>query len=307
MDQVKVHFNGIDAATGDYFVRPRSSAELVGVAQGEPLEKRHLEELRWWHRRRSKARWEPVEGVDPKDLAQTGWGVIFDERAGPAVRKALGELLQHRRQQAGKLYQEYLYQPGQSKDDFLSAHGAGPGPVVPSKVPYYLLLVGDPAAMPFSFQYQLDVQYAVGRLSFDTPEEYACYARSVVRAEQQETAVPPRAAFFGVQTPADPATQLSGRELVLPLSTWLREAYPSWQTSTDVGESATKARLAALGNAHVDYGARPEHYHIVGDALLGAMAGAADSAWTTEMHADWAGALKLISARMLESASKPRT
>ena len=168
-----------------------TSSKLSEVVRGETLDKKHLDELKWFYGQRTEATFAPKEGADPKDLAQTGWGVIFaynaDESVTAKLREALRELLDHRRSQAAKVkenyYREFDYRPGETKQQFLERYGAGPGPADSDKVPYYLLLVGDPSEIPFRFQYQLDVQYAVGRLHFPTMEEYAQYARSVVTAE----------------------------------------------------------------------------------------------------------------------------
>jgi hypothetical protein len=250
-------FNGINAVSGDYLLPPLTPKEVSVLAQGEELDPAHLSELRWRYQQATQAHLGLKEGVDPKDLAESGWGVIFAHNADPAVKEALGELLEHRRKQATQRhehrYQEYTgvksYRSGESKLMFLARHGAGPGPVDPDKVPYYLLIVGDPEAIPYSFQYQLDVQYAVGRIHFDTLDEYAQYARSVVEAETGNLSLPPRAVFFGVRNSNDHATSLSADHLVKPLAEKLVQAHQGqqdWSVRTVLADEATKARLSHL-------------------------------------------------------------
>lgn len=257
MSTERVFFNGIDGASGDYLLPPMSPRQVSEIAQGEPQDEEHLRELEAWFQWTTQAMLGPKEGVDPKNLAETGWGVIFahaDDARVPAVKEALSELLQHRREQATQkcdhYYQEYTgadaYRLGESKLEFLARHGAGPGPADPDKVPYYLLIIGDPETIPYRFQYQLDVQYAVGRIHFDTLAEYAEYARSVVEAETGGLSVPRRAAFFGVRNPDDRPTHLTADHLVKPLAERIAEDQPDWVVETRLEEEATKVRLGQL-------------------------------------------------------------
>lgn len=245
-------FNGINGASGEYLLPPMSPSDIARIAQGETADEGHLRELKAWYQRVTRTHLGPKEGVDPRDLAQSGWGVIFafeDRERVPAIQEALGELLDLRRAQAGERYREYsdtaAYRPGESKSAFLARHGMGPGPADPDRVPYYLLIAGDPESIPYRFQYQFDVQYAMGRIHFDTLEEYARYARSVVSAETGQVALPRRATFFGVQNANDGATQLSAQQLVRPLADKMAADQPRWEVQTRLAEEATKAQLAS--------------------------------------------------------------
>ena len=256
-------FNGINGATGRYDLPPKTLAEIARVARGSPLEGEHLTDLRI---RKdldaSQGRHYGLrEGLDPKDLAQAGWGVIFpsglEQRDLAALKEALRPLLDHRREQASRENEHYFkecsgelgYPPGGSKQDFLKLHGRGAGAADPDKLPYYLLIVADPESVPFTFQYQLDVQYAVGRVHFEKLEDYHHYALSVVEAEKRSLSLPRRAVFFGTENPDDQATRLSRQNLIAPLGEYLSQDRPDWQAQVLAGGQATKADLAQILHA----------------------------------------------------------
>jgi hypothetical protein len=253
-EQDLLFFNGINGSTGDYLLPPMTPEQLSRIALSERFDEDQLEDIELKIRQKKETGFAPIEGVDPKDLAQTGWGVIFAYQADPAIREALSELLDHRKKQATEkhehYYKEYIgvkaYRPGESKKNFLARQGVGPGPADPNNMPYYLLIVGGPETIPYVFQSQLSVQYAVGRIHFDTLQEYAQYAHSVVEAETGNLSLSPSAAFFGVCNPGDKATNLSTQDLIQPLSEWVAEKHSDWDVKTILKEEATKARLGQL-------------------------------------------------------------
>jgi hypothetical protein len=190
-------------------------------------------------------------GVDPKNLTETGWGVILAADDDPAILEALRPLLDLRRQQAGDRFRIFQgpdgYRSGKdSKSDFLARNGVGPGPADPERMPYYLLLAGSFQQIPLRFQVQLDVQYAVGRLHFETPEEYAAYAATVVAAECEAARRQRRVVVFGVTHPDDPHTAISASDFAKPLVDSLARRYPDLQMEPVIGSEASKAHLVDL-------------------------------------------------------------
>jgi len=254
-DPEPLHINGIDGASGEYLLPPLPSDIVARVAGGERLEKEELDELKARRKAATEAYLGVIAGVDPLKLAESGWGVIFPHDIEPDVREALRPLLERRRAEAAAVepgrYREYVGPDGHRPDDrsttFLARHGVAPGnPADPDLMPYYLLLVGGPERIPYRFQYQLDVSSAVGRIAFDTAEEYARYAESVVRTEA-EARPSPSNVFLGTRNPDDRATALSAEHLVAPLAEGLAARFPGRAIETLVGEEqATKANLAGV-------------------------------------------------------------
>ena len=62
-------------------------------------------------------------------------------------------------------------------------------------------------------------------------------------------------------------------------------------------------KLRELGAKHVAYGARAEHYPVVAEVLVAAMADVAGDAWRPEYERAWSAALGVVAGAMLEGAA----
>lgn len=259
---------GIDASSGGYFRPPRSPNQVARLAlrHGRSLEKTgpalNLTSLK--RNRRIGKRINPVAnsqsrplrghiaGIDPACLYQTGWGLVLAAGAPRGLLEALAPLRRHRREQASvvqeRFYREFHgpsgYRLGETGLDFLSRHGTGPGRADPKRVPYHLLLVGHPDEIPFSFQYQLDFQYSVGRVAFDCLEDYARYAQAVVETERREACTSNSAVFFCTEHPDDPASRQALRQLAAPLAACLEES--GVEVERVFARQASKANLQRI-------------------------------------------------------------
>lgn len=217
-----VYLNGINAATGGYLHAPRELTDFT-----EKMRERAARPSVRVARRASvqESARRPgrmsLIGADDSDVdPRTGWGILFAEDESEEVKRALAPLIEHRQRQVGpsfRLLEPYV--KGCGWLDWLGAQDAIPGVLDPTKIPYYVAVVGGPDRIPFGFQYLMDVEYAVGRISFETPDEYAAYAESVVKYETARAVAQGKwAGFFGTSHADDGATQGSAEHLVGPLS-----------------------------------------------------------------------------------------
>src|SRR4051794_33930173 len=111
----QIVFNGINARTGDYLFPPLPVSNVSKM----------------FRRKKDNRKRALMPGIDPRELAETGWGVVFHADEDPEIREALSPLLEHRRQQGAGLFREFSGKEdgyrGEEKEDFLVARGADIG------------------------------------------------------------------------------------------------------------------------------------------------------------------------------------
>ncbi|MGP0063138.1 MAG: hypothetical protein ACLQGP_05975 [Isosphaeraceae bacterium] len=217
--------NGIDALTG---LPTAPSMRLNDAIQGDPsLPKEHeavgrFEEIWDAFRRRLGKRGLSFDlEPDANNPSKVGWAVVFASDLPPGVREAVEPLIAHRRDHTkipGDLLKVLEFKSGSTLDEWLTKLCAHRADVYPLRLGYYVLFIGGPESIPFEYQSELDVEYAVGRLDFDRPEDYRQYVNSVIAYETAATLPHSReVAFWGTRNRADRATQMSADCLVKPL------------------------------------------------------------------------------------------
>lgn len=258
-----IYINGINGSTGEPLLPqiPTESAEKRVMTWQDLLNHMTGDEGDYFQlmKKRAKRRGEDmgtIAGVDARKLEKAGWGIIYAKGITDEVKEALSPLVNWRRGQANKekeLFQAYEFKPKYADPQsgfrfFMSDHKTAPrDDAKPEQMPYYLLLVGDPEEIPYIFQYALDVNRAVGRIYFDTVEEYGNYAQSVVSAEEGSVRLPRRAAFWGVKNENDEATKLSMEHLIKPLHKHFEQKLSDrWNLDNYLAEQASTAQLRAI-------------------------------------------------------------
>jgi hypothetical protein len=250
----QIHPNGIDGVTGGYLNYPTLPEDLL-----ETFEQNLANMASAYSYPISQASGPQKtdslglpSSIDPSNLGKAGWAVVLsaeDEH----VKSYLNLLIDHRRRSIPPDRCKILeYSKGEDVRSWLKRYGVSPGNVIPTKVPFYLLLIGSPTNIPFEFQYALSIEYAVGRLCFDKPEQYAQYALSITSFEKQSIRNEPEVCFWAPRH--DEATELSADFLVRPLAE--PDKYAGLENSVGesfiaenrcfIGEKATKQNLSEI-------------------------------------------------------------
>lgn len=256
LHEERLHFNGLDGTTGAPLLQPVTPAELLAWIEGADTHEAEAvkDTLRTIRTKRIEATRKGllgvIEGIDALDVTQARWGVVYRPDTPAEVRQALKPLVDARQGS------EFTYVPGESSMKFRARHGQGPAKVDPAKLPYYLLIVGSPAEIPFRFQYGLDAEHAVGRLYFKDAATYGRYVKNVLAYESATSPLPRerRVALFSPQNPGDDATFLSATELAQPLAqaldgkllTLADGQAVSYRTEQITKDKATKPALLEL-------------------------------------------------------------
>jgi hypothetical protein len=215
-----VYANGLDGETGKYLVEPMTYGQVVDFVKGRSPKAPLLQRVEAIWRRFKDGKLDLPNGRRYERVDEAGWAVVFHPDEDPLVKKALRRLKEHRMSliKDEQVVKELVYDGQQGVDDWLVGHGVE-DEVIPWRVPYYLLLVGDPERISFDRGLALSLEYAVGHLHFDNPDHYAQYVDSLIQYENGEAPARGKAVtFFGTRHMGDKATHISADDLIVPLA-----------------------------------------------------------------------------------------
>ena len=214
-------FNGIDP-DGNYLFEESSVEQVFKLVQDEfeKIPDDDQKRIQYLSTNKEKA----FYGFDAPlhDISEAGWAVLVHESVDKEILREIEKLRLHRKVHnniSDKLCPEIIKLSGiPDYRKFLAEREIFPGFGDVRKLPYYLLIVGEPDLIPFRFQYELAMEYAVGRIAFKTKEGYRAYIEQLIEYETA-TIVPTEreVAFWGPANIGDQATSISSRFLVNPL------------------------------------------------------------------------------------------
>lgn len=244
--------NGIDGTTGDYLIAPLAQADAAKLAVKQPPDKNTAKTLGKIVKQATEAHLGGAFDVDLEDVTDAGWAIVFHKDEEKAVKDALGPLIEHRKKQIGNdaKFKICEYRDNESVVQWLARHKIAFGPVEPEKMPFYILLIGAPIRIPFSFGHLLDAVYGVGRLHFENADGYKRYVESVIKYETQAKAPTSKeVVFFGPRNKNDFATELSSEQLVAPLALGAPGKKGVIERASKVAKVEYKARLLKPGES----------------------------------------------------------
>jgi hypothetical protein len=306
--------NGVNGLTGEYLLPPLDPAEVAARAKEPPEDAAVATQLEQLQRALTEESLALPFDVDPSKVEQAGWAVVFSTTEADDIKRALEPLVEHRRRQVGDARTKVLeHRPGEAWPAWLARHKTAPGSPDPNKVPYYVLLIGGPNRIAFSFQYLLDTEYAVGRLDLDDADAYRRYVDGLIAYEEADAAPhDATATFFGTRHAFDGATQLSAGSLVTPVIQSFQpggrfgSAVSGYRVDEVLGDPATKERLGEIFSGSSDSG-RPALLFSASHGMGGWPSGHADqrARHGALLCQDWPGVGQIGEAHYFAASDLP--
>jgi hypothetical protein len=217
--------NGVSGRTGQPILSPTPASQFASELRKSLIE-RTAPAMRAKEIIEFQARAPRFRAPDLSDPNQAGWTLLYHE-TDREIAGLLDELVKAR---GGDTF---VMKSAESTVDLLSRWQAL------DRRPYYVLIAAPPDRIPFSLHAILDC--AVGRVWFQTPEDFKTYVSGVLQSEDEnfDTLPSRRAVFFA--TDYDDVTWISRQYLAEPLCELVKER--CFETTYIDGAEATTGRL----------------------------------------------------------------